>query len=404
MDNLLHLIGREGSLHEVTRAIRNEVEALHAPVVGAMHLTCSDESERECLDAFQVGLVKDLLPSLKFARSSAFRTATLGARYEWGGVRIAEEHFAIEAARNRVKVMVVKVNAHVALDTDGHTLRFGQQLRYRKPSAYCGALHALLNGQRGFPALLDLEEAFLSEGLDRLTILNDPAQVEPDLRALYAAVASARLQARRVMLDIQGYTPASPTVFLIHPCVTLNRAREDTELLCGTYRADYSSDDVSYVYAGLGDDPAAYTMNQSHGVIHITDAGREQIRAARDHRAMVGRQLQRHPPGAYAHDPRLKDLAGRASTVAAQGPGGKLMLKSLLLLLGEIAPGPAAVLLFAEGIAEMYHVYRAHRLAADHAAAADAKHILSDVQNRIDGMSDEEADRTVQLLLDHFGG
>lgn len=403
MDSLLHLIGREGSLHEVTRAIRNEVQSLHAPVVGAVHVTCSDESERECLDAFQQGFVKDMLPSLKFARSSAFRVATLGGRYEWGGVRIAEQHFATEASEGHFKAMVVKVNAHVSVETDGHALHFGQLARYRKRSTYCGALHALLGAGQELPALDDLREAFVSEGLDRVTVLNDPDQVAPELRVLYAAVASARLQARRIMLDIQDYVPATPTVFLIHPCVTLNRAREDSELLCGVYRADYRGSEPSYEYAGLGDDPRAYTMDQAHGMIHVTDAGRDKIREARDHREIVGRQLQKRPPGTYAHDPRLKELAGRSGVTAMGGPGGKLMLRSLLLLLAEIAPGPVAVLLFAEGVAEMYHVYRAHRIASDHAEVSDATHILRDVQGRIESMSDEEADKTVRLLLEHFG-
>ena len=402
MDNLLHLIGREGSLHEVTRAIRNEAQSLHAPVVGALHVTCSDESERECLDAFQQGLVKDLLPSLKFARSSAFRVATLGARYEWGAARIAEEHFATEASVGHFKVMLIKVNAHVALETDGHALRFGQMHRYRRPSSYCGALHALLNGERDLPALQDLDEAFRSEGLDRLAVLNDPDRVDPSLRPLYAAVAGARLQARRVMLDIQDDVPTTPTVFLVHPCVTLNRTHEDTELLCGTYRADYRGPEPTYEYLGLGDDPGAYALDLDHGMIHVTDAGREQIRAARDHRKLVARELQKRPPGAYARDPRLRDLAARSGAAARGGPGSKLMLNSLLLLLGEIAPGPAAVLLFAEGIAEIYHVYRAHRIAGNRAEAADATHILHDVQRRIDHMTDEEAEKTVRLLIEHF--
>lgn len=403
MDNLLHLIGREGSLHEVTRAIRNETQALHAPAVGAMHVTCSDESERECLDAFQQGFVKDLLPSLKFARSSAFRVATLGSHYEWGGVRVAEQHFATEASEDHFKVFVVKINAHVSLQTDGRDLRFGEMQRYRKRSVYCGALHALLNGEADLPALQDLQETFLSEGLDRVAVLNDPDQVDPPLRALYAAVANARLQARRIMLDIQDYLPSTPTVFLVHPCVTLNRAREDTELLCGTYRADYRTAEPSYQYTGLGDDPRAYVMELSHGMVHVTDAGREAVRAARDHRELVARQLQKHPPGAYAHDPRLKQLAGRAGDASMNGPGGKLMLKSVLLLLAEIAPSPAAVLLFAEGIAEMYHVYRAHRIAANQAEVSDAGRILRDVQRHIEHMSDEEAERTVRVLMEHFG-
>ena len=122
---------------------------------------------------------KDLLPTLKFARSSAFRVATLGGQYQWGGVRIAEEHFATEASEGRFKAMVVKINAHVALETDGHGLRFGSLPRYRRHSTYCGALHALLGGKRNLPALEELQETFASEGVDRVAVLNDAGRVPP---------------------------------------------------------------------------------------------------------------------------------------------------------------------------------------------------------------------------------
>ena len=264
MQSLSHLIGREGSLHEVTRSLRNEVQALHPPVVGAMQVTCSDESERECLDAFHQGFVKDLLPSLKFARSSAFRVATLGAHYQWGGIRIAEQHFATEASEGRFKVMLVKINAHVSVESDGHTLRFGRMDRYRKQSTYCGALHALLDGAAQLPAIQDLREAFQSEGLDRVAVLNDPERVAPEHKALFAAVAGARLQARSVMLDIQDYTPATPTLYLVVPCVTLNRQELDTELLCGVYHADHRGRDRTVTYQGLGDDPSTYHFEYLH--------------------------------------------------------------------------------------------------------------------------------------------
>ncbi len=95
MDSLYRIIGSERSLHEVARTIRGEVQSLRAPVVGAALLTCSDESETECADAFQRDLVNPLLPSLKFSKKAAFRTANLGGQYEWGAMALAEQHFAI---------------------------------------------------------------------------------------------------------------------------------------------------------------------------------------------------------------------------------------------------------------------------------------------------------------------
>ena len=40
----------------------------------------------------------------------------------------------------------------------------------------------------------------------------------------------------------------------------------------------------------------------------VADDDRDKRRGARDHRVLVKRQLQKHPPGAYARDPRLRDL------------------------------------------------------------------------------------------------
>ena len=130
MDDLFQLVGRERSLHEIARTVRGHVQALHAPVVGAFLVTCSDECEAECAEAFQRNLVSDLLPSLKFAHKSAFRTATLGAYYEWGAVQVAEEHYATAESAQAFKVMVVKLNSHVSVELGPEGYRFGQMQRY----------------------------------------------------------------------------------------------------------------------------------------------------------------------------------------------------------------------------------------------------------------------------------
>jgi hypothetical protein len=235
MEKLHKLIGHELDVDEVTRVLYGYAGDVGAPVTGALHLTCSDESEKECRDALQRNFASHLLPRLKLGARSIFRLANLGARYEWGAVHIAEEHYSTAAARKHFKLMLVKINAHVCADDTPDGLRFGRMRRYDASSTYCGALHSYMAGGR-LPFTTDLAEAFTSEGRDRLSVLLDEDRVPPDFRSLYVAVVSARIQARRAVIDIQDRKPSSPTLFIVMPCVTINRRRKDGDLVCGTYR------------------------------------------------------------------------------------------------------------------------------------------------------------------------
>jgi hypothetical protein len=239
-------------------------------VVGAVHVTCADESERECTQAFDRGFT-DLLPDLKFGQQSHFRIANLGARYEWGVVRIAEEHFAIAASESAYKLMVIKLNAHVSVSGKGQGANFGTLDRYGKPSSCCGALAALVAGKSGVPFLDDLREAFTSEGTDRIAILQDESKTDPESRLLLAAVCNALLQAKRALKEIQEYKPETPTLYYVLPCVTLNRAEEDTELLCGVYKVDARTHPPQVEYLGMGDDPLGYRIDWVNGILQVED-------------------------------------------------------------------------------------------------------------------------------------
>ena len=61
MDRLRGLIGHERSLREIAQALHFWTQSLSPAAVGALHVTCSDESENECVDAFQHGFVQYLL-------------------------------------------------------------------------------------------------------------------------------------------------------------------------------------------------------------------------------------------------------------------------------------------------------------------------------------------------------
>ena len=110
-----------------------------------MRVTCSDEAEQENVEAFQRQFVRYLLPSLKFSSKSPFRVANLGGRYQWGSVRIAEDHYALAQGADHWKMLVVKMSSHVAVIETPTGLEFGKASRYGADSTYCGALDAVIN-------------------------------------------------------------------------------------------------------------------------------------------------------------------------------------------------------------------------------------------------------------------
>ena len=258
---LYRLIGREHPLSAVPRALEGYVRELAAPVVGAYLITCSDESEKETRIAFYQGLVQRLLPELKYWRRSAFKTTTLGGRYEQGAIAIAEDHFATPASMDAFKVLVVKLSSHVSVDERDGQLMYGRMDRYERESVFCGALHALLDGAR-LPAIDELRDSFSSGDLDRVALLTDPDVVAPRLRPLAAAIVNARLQTARVIADIETHRPTSPTLYAIASGVTFNRLDADTELLCGVAIADTRTPDLAIRYVGLGDDPRRYRFDE----------------------------------------------------------------------------------------------------------------------------------------------
>jgi hypothetical protein len=272
MSRLEDLIGRESDLGQVCGTLRQFALSLRVPVVGACQVSCSDEAEWECVEAFQRLFARTALPPLKSNHRAAFRTVNMGARYESGAAHLAEEHFALAGQESDSKLIVVKINAHVAVRQGSEGPEYGWLLRYGADSTCCGALAAALAGGDG-PAVRELAEAFAVGQHDRLAVLRDPDVVPPALRALLAAVTSARLQAERAADDIGSRPPLSPTVFLVLPCVTINRRDLDTELVVGQYGIDWSGAEPQLKYHGLGHDPARYRPRYEMGRLLIEDDG-----------------------------------------------------------------------------------------------------------------------------------
>ena len=270
MERLKRLIGREVDLEQVAATLRECVKTFATPVVGAHHVTCSDESEIECIEAFQHTFVEALLPSLGPEKKAAFRTSNLGGRYEQGAARIAEHHYATPESRDQAKCILIKINGHVSVTQAPEGLLYGPMERYHAESTACGALHALLGGTQA-PFADALRQAFTADGKDRIATLLDPQRVDPTYRYLLAAIASARLQAARALADIQEYQEVTPTVYLIVPCVTLNRRGPDGEIVCGFHVADYRDDDDQVEYVGLGDDPARYQVSYEGDRLRVVE-------------------------------------------------------------------------------------------------------------------------------------
>lgn len=260
------LVGAENTLDAVSHELRSYAVNVRAPVVGAFQISCSDESERECVESFHRIFVHELLPSLTFWTRSSFRTANLGARYEEGAIAIAEDHFATPASMDGFKLLVVKINSHVSVVDGDDGPRYGRMQRYDRDSVYCGAVHATLDGG-SLPFIAEMSQLFASGGLDRLTILRE---MDGNTRSLAAAMTAVQLQAGRIAQDIPRVEQRSPTLYLVVAAVTLNRQNADTEIVCSLRAVDHRGDTPVIEHLGIGDDPTHYEIAHDRGMIAVT--------------------------------------------------------------------------------------------------------------------------------------
>jgi hypothetical protein len=400
MERLQELFGREHEFAHLYRELKFALQRHGAKAVGALHVTCADESEHECSEAFQRRFAGQLLPRLKYGSRVPVRIANPGARYEWGTVHLAEEHFATPETEEGFKVLLVKINAHVSVDHTGRGLCFGTLDRYGVPSRCCGALHALLEGGR-LPWLRDLEEAFLSEGKDRLAALRDPDRVDPRVRGLYAAVANARLQARRVTLDIQEHEAKTPTLYLVLHGVTLNKPGLDTELVGGLYTLDRRSDRPTDRYQGLGDDPARYDLAVEHGKLVLRDEERNRARAARDHRELARERVRLYTREPLPRDERLDRVFRDVAAGRHRGRvHAKALLSGLIHVLASLSPISTALLLVAEGVTDIYHAHRLHLATEEERQKEHARDVIASSEEKVERLTPDRAAEIVDVLVE----
>ncbi|MEW6072129.1 MAG: hypothetical protein AB1726_05960 [Planctomycetota bacterium] len=395
-------LGREAARGDFARALRAWVQVAKAPLVGAQHVTCSDGAELEGSQTFHQEFVRYLVPPFALSRRAEFRTANLGGRYEWGTAPIAEIQFAGKTGAPW-KLLLVKINAHVAVDDARGTLHCGKLRRFDADSPCCGALSFLLSGKAQGPFAEELREAFGAEELDRLALLRDPEVVDPALSPLYAAALDARLQARRAMIDAQEHVPRTPTLYLIVPCLSLNRRGSDAEIPLGVYYCDRRGGKPADEYCGLGDDPRRYTLAREGGRLVLSDPDLFLPRPARDHRGLIRAVWAEEAAGEPAGGEigrRLRDVARRYDH--RHLPNAKLALKAGLAVLCEAVPASAALLAFGQGLVHARHTSRAHRLAREAADDATARAMFHDIEARIDALDPERARHLMTLLLDTY--
>lgn len=412
MERLVRLIGRERSLAEVSQTLHFWAQSVNAGTAGAVHVTCADESENECVEAFQRGFAQYVLPRLKFAREAPMRLASLGGHYQWGAIHVANDHFVGPAMDGHFKLMVIKVNSHVALEdrpaAGGDSslgpvpFRFGTWTRYGRDSACCGALTALLGGSQQ-PFAQELRETFSAEA-ERVRTLLDEQKVPPSLRMLYAAVISAKLQARKAVLEIQEHKSDEPVLFLVMPCVTLNKHDRDTEIVCGLYTIDTRGERVEE-YRGLGDDPAAFVIERPHRFFAMSDEHVGTRRKARDHRKLVLETWKKRSTDSRSmRDARLERIREDVSQNRHRGHHhAKALLRAALPILAEVAPVPAAVLMFAHGAAGIHHAFRVHRLVREMEGSHEAREILDEIHARVDQLNPDRAEALIEILMSEYG-
>lgn len=406
LDRLLEIIGKERSLREVNQTLQFAANALRPRTVGALHITCADESESECADAFETGFVRYLLPPLKVGRPVPMRLANLGGQYEWGAIRILEAHFATPASRDSFKLILIKVNAHVGAAAERLGLNaprsFGVIRRYGIDSPCCGALDAVLGGStQEFTE--GLRELLGSEGLDRESMLRDPARVDPAFRALVAALVSSRLQARKAVLDIQDYAPQTPTYWMIVPSTTLNLPDRDSEIVAGVYVLDGRAGERRVHYRGLGDDPSAYRIAVGAHGLDVTDEHVPHFRPGRDHRKLILDRVGAGGGIGVGPDPRLERIRDDvAENKHRHHHHARALLRIALPVLAQLAPVPTALLMFAEGAVGIRHIYVVDQLSRELADSEEARAILADVHSQIDQLDPDRAEALIELLVKEY--
>jgi hypothetical protein len=210
---------------------------------------------------------------------------------------------------------------------------------------------------------------------------------------------NARLQSRKAVIDLQDHKPLDPSICLILPCVTLNRGGRDTEVFCGIYIADWLSSEPVVSYCGLGSEPEEYQVETAHSGLYVRDGDSGTLRQARDHRRRVHSEWKKHQPP-LPKDHRLGEIATALQEPQnAYQPYVGILLKSLLGLLLEVSPIPAVLLLFGEGLIDIYKIHHLDKIAGRPDGAEEARELLGSVIEKVDDLPADRAHEITGLVL-----
>lgn len=405
--DLAGLIGEEQHFGATGRAIVAMARSAGAKHVATLHVTCSDEREKECADDFVSTVVRELGAGT-FSRRAPMRTANLGARYEWGAAPLATDHF--NASGTEGSLLIIKTSAHVGYVERTHEREYGMVEREHNTSTACGALGCLLDSVSQ-PFTHELELLFHSENVDRLGMLRDSTVVPDKYRPLVASLMNARLQAREALLDVgeaaRRNPEQAPSQVLIVSSVSMNRPGADNELLVGFYsgvRDAAAPCGLTFTWTGLPSDPSALHVNHRTASLVVTHDGppTRWARGPKAHRDLPLAHLRAAPsePAPAAVHSAVDDAvqAIQSDLANQKKPGAKLALAGAAVVIGEVMPIAGLALLFSSGAIKLHYAWRVHRVTSGHATEDEARALFAEVADNMDELSEAEARQVVDRL------
>jgi hypothetical protein len=75
------------------------------------------------------------------------------------------------------------------------------------------------------------------------------------------------------------------------------------------------------------------------------------------------------------------------------------LLRAALPILAEVAPVPAAILLFAEGAVGIHHAFRVQQLTREMEQSLEARQILDEIEAKVDQFEPDRARALIELLM-----
>ena len=113
--------------------------------------------------------------------------------------------------------------------------------------------------------------------------------------------------------------------------------------------------------------------------------------------------------GSSPKDPPMED--NRLRQIGKQVAGAnhhdqqhfKALLRSLLVVLAEVAPIPAVIWIFSKGVIGIHHAFRIHQLAYRKSGPGEARQLISEVNAGIDHLDSGKAVALLELMVQEYG-